>query len=102
MIECDEYTDNDVITSFKYYNSPAFSPFKELIEQYKAEMDPYDWVYKPLQINFTVVNWILTNRTSQQYYPPDLVTSGVLTREQLESRKVAPTITQEQILSLGK
>jgi len=25
-----------------------------------------------------------------------------LTREQLESRKVAPTITQEQILSLGK
>lgn len=56
---------------------------KELINHYKAEMDPDDWEDNPLKISYSVINWLLKKKSAKFVsYEPDLIQSGVMTNQQ--------------------
>jgi hypothetical protein len=75
----------DVQNAFNYYNALGKKE-KELVEHYKAEMDPDDWVDKPLKISYTVMNWALKSKKSPLAYTPDLISSGAVTPAQLHDQ----------------
>ena len=77
-----DYVNNSSIqNAFNYYHSLNEMQLK-LINDYKSEMDPDDWEDKPLDITYTIINWILQQKSRQLDYKPDLVDSGVLTEQQ--------------------
>ena len=73
----------DIMNSFHYYNETLPAEYKRLIEHYKSEMDPDDWEDNPLKISYIVINWLLKNRLGALSYNPELIKTGVLTKEQL-------------------
>jgi hypothetical protein len=73
----------DISNSFYYYNEVLPVEYKRLIEHYKSEMDPDDWEDNPLKISYIVINWLLKNRLGSLSYSPELIKTGVLTKEQL-------------------
>lgn len=77
-----EFINNiNVKKAFEYYlNLPIDD--KNLINDYKSEMDSDDWTDKPLEISYTVINWILQQKSRILLYLPELVESGAITKEQ--------------------
>jgi len=77
-----EYVTNPfIINSYAYYKSLDENA-KILINQYNAEMDASDWSDKPLDITYTVANWILQHRVKYSRYIPNLLKEHALTKEQ--------------------
>lgn len=76
------YTENPaIIRSYNYYMQ--LDPYaKELINAYKAEMDASDWADKPLDITYTVANWILYHKATPVRNMPNLIREQALTKEQ--------------------
>jgi hypothetical protein len=79
----EQSNDTDIMNSFHYYNEQLPGEYKEIIEHYKAEMDPDDWEDNPLKISYIVINWLLKNKLGSLSYSPELIKTGVLTKEQL-------------------
>jgi hypothetical protein len=77
-----DYVNNSSIQNAFNYNRSLNEMQKKLINDYKSEMDPDDWGDKPLDITYTVINWILQQKSRQLDYKPDLIDSGVITEEQ--------------------
>jgi hypothetical protein len=82
ILEQQNYTENiDVQHSFSHYQTLEENE-RQLITDYKSEMDPDDWVDKPLQISYPVVNWITQQKSRKLAYVPELLESNALTKEQ--------------------
>jgi hypothetical protein len=79
----DESHNINIMNSFHYYNEQLPEEYKQIIEHYKAEMDPDDWEDNPLKISYIVINWLLKNKLGSLSYSPELITTGVLSKEQL-------------------
>ena len=76
------YINSEVIQkSFHYYLSLPQND-KKLILDYKSEMDSDDWIDKPLNISYNVINWILQHKSRILLYMPELLESGAITKEQ--------------------
>jgi hypothetical protein len=84
---------NNILTQSNYINNitiqNAFQYFlslpdedKQLITDYKSEMDSDDWMDKPLKITYTVINWILQQKSRILLYMPELLESNAITKEQ--------------------
>ena len=83
ILEQQDYTKNiDVQNSFLHYQHLKENE-TQLITDYKSEMDPDDWVDKPLQISYPVVNWLTQQKSRKLAYVPELLESNALTEEQL-------------------
>jgi len=77
-----EFINNiNVKKAFEYYLHLPIDD-KNLINDYKSEMDSDDWSDKPLEISYTVINWILQQKSRVLLYLPELVESGAITKEQ--------------------
>jgi hypothetical protein len=77
-----DYTQNPFIQrSFEYYKN-LDKDDKELINAYKAEMDASDWADKPLDITYTVINWILYHKAIPMRNTPNLLKEHALTKKQ--------------------
>jgi hypothetical protein len=77
-----DYVNNPIIkTAFEYFKQLPIND-KKLISDYKSEMDSDDWNDKPLEISYTVINWILQQKSRTLLYMPELLESGSLTKEQ--------------------
>jgi hypothetical protein len=84
---------NDILIQKDYLNNPfikaAYEYYKQLsiedknlITDYKSEMDSDDWEDKPLEITYTVINWILQQKSRTLLYMPELLESGAISKEQ--------------------
>ena len=83
----------ELLTQFNYVSSvviqQSFQYFlslpqddTQLIIDYKSEMDSDDWIDKPLNISYNVINWILQHKSRILLYMPELLESGAITKEQ--------------------
>ena len=78
-----DYTQNKFIQQSYIHYMKLNPKDKELINAYKAEMDASDWADKPLDITYTVINWILYRlRSTPMRNMPNLLTDRALTKEQ--------------------
>ena len=77
------YTNEEgpIAKSYAYYGT-LDADERMLLDHYKAEMDPDDWADKPLDITYTVINWILLHRSKNVPYVPTLVKEHALTKDQ--------------------
>jgi hypothetical protein len=83
ILEQQNYTENkDIQNSFLHFQHLEDNE-KQLITDYKSEMDPDDWVDKPLQISYPVVNWLTQQKSRKLAYVPELLESNALSEEQL-------------------
>jgi hypothetical protein len=77
-----DYTQNKFIQQSYIHYMKLNAKDKELINAYKAEMDASDWADKPLDITYTVVNWILYHKAIPMRNTPNLLKEHALTKEQ--------------------
>lgn len=77
-----DYTKNECIQQSYIHYMKLNAKDKELINAYKAEMDASDWADKPLDITYTVVNWILYHKAIPMRNTPNLLKEHALTKEQ--------------------
>lgn len=77
---------NDVQNALNYYRTTLSASAKELVAHYKAEMEPDDWIEKPLKISYVALNWALKNKKTRVAYTPELISSGAVTPAQLEDQ----------------
>jgi hypothetical protein len=81
-----DYVNNPFIkAAFEYFKQLSI-PDKQLITDYKSEMDSDDWTDKPLEITYTVINWILQHKSRKLVYMPELIESGALTKQQFTNQ----------------
>jgi len=92
----------DISNSFYYYNEVLPDEYKRLIEHYKSEMDPDDWEDNPLKISYIVINWLLKNRLGSLSYSPELIKTGVLTKEQLYEQVANAELLMNVLTSFPK
>jgi len=77
-----DYTQNPFIRQSYIHYKGLDEKDKELINAYKAEMDASDWEDKPLDITYTVINWILYHKAIPMRNTPNLLKEHALTKEQ--------------------
>jgi len=77
-----DYTQNPFIRQSYIHYKGLDEKDKELINAYKAEMDASDWEDKPLDITYTVINWILYHKAIPMRNTPNLLKEHALTKKQ--------------------
>jgi len=82
VLKQQDYINNDSVQRSFYYYLNLDDNAKKLIDDYKSEMDYDDWEDHPLDITYTVINWILQHKSRNLDYRPELIEHGVLTEEQ--------------------
>ena len=85
LIQSDYVNNTFIKAAFEYFKQLSI-PDKQLITDYKSEMDSDDWTDKPLEITYTVINWILQHKSRKLVYMPELIESGALTKQQFTNQ----------------
>ena len=85
LIQSDYVNNSFIKAAFDYFKQLSI-PDKQLITDYKSEMDSDDWTDKPLEITYTVINWILQHKSRKLVYMPELIESGALTKQQFTNQ----------------